>query len=150
MEWITKHLAIGDAVDAFNVSATDVDCILNLCPENIADIHARLCGIPILHLPIWDGEAIRDKHLDMAHDFLTSAVKREQMVLVQCFAGQSRSPGVLAGHIALAESISFDSAVARIKAVRNIVAVHPIIASSVKAWVISNRPTILAIGRYRT
>lgn len=93
MDWISEHIAIGDAEDAVK-HAGEVDILLCLtrdCCEHRCD--ANGCCIS-LH----DGPGNVRAHVLTAIAFLAESVAKGLKILVHCRAGRSRSVALVAAY----------------------------------------------------
>ena len=95
MDWITKHIAIGNFLDA-RKSKTQVDamlCLLDSCC-NPADRHVDVECIPMV-----DGAGNEDHKIREALSFINDIVSAGDRILVHCHAGRSRSVVIVAKYL---------------------------------------------------
>ena len=129
MDWITQELALGDMKDSYDVPP-EIDLVLNAATE-VPTGHDKPC----LRLPIWDGQEIPFELLDRARRFLEASDEAGYKVLVHCVAGISRSPSIVAMHIALKRNIKFCDALDLVRAKRPQVEPAYAIAKSVVLYI---------------
>lgn len=98
MDWITEHVAVGNFIDARDVTDADVDAILCLRPG--CDCEER-DDVDAVVYPLADGPGNRREDVLEAIDFVHGCVQTGERVLVHCHAGRSRSVCVVAAWLAL-------------------------------------------------
>ncbi len=116
MDWITGQIAIGNFIDAQNVS-NEVDAILclkeNCCDEERIDFE-------ILTLPLLDGSGNDKRLFDDAVEFIHDVVSNGEKILVHCHAGRSRSVCILARYFMIKHGMNRKDALSIIESKRDI------------------------------
>ncbi len=110
MDWVTEQIAIGnvdDAIDMQQLQSEGVSAILSLY-----SFPTPMLDQPVLHRQVLlpDGPGATVELLHEAVSTLDALLTRHR-VLVHCMEGASRSPFVVACHLALRENISLLDAV---------------------------------------
>jgi protein-tyrosine phosphatase len=113
---ILDQLYLGDSLDAEMLQFSNplnITAVVNVALESDDDIS----GITNIHVPMEDGN-IQAKEFDKALREVADHIQSGR-VLLHCLFGASRSVVVLALYLAVTEGTSFDSALKRIKKLRN-------------------------------
>jgi atypical dual specificity phosphatase len=108
MDWITENIALGNFIDAKNVSKNDVDAILCLKPDCCNDADGRF---DILCLPLVDGAGNNRRVFNRAVFFIDEAVSAGKKILVHCHAGRSRSVCILARYFMMKKGMTKNMAI---------------------------------------
>ena len=82
-------------------------------------------GVLHAHVPVDDGEAPTIESMDKALAFVNECLAKGVGVAVQCLEGRGRTGTVLCAWLAAKESLSWDQAVARARALRPLIALSP-------------------------
>lgn len=117
MDWITTNIAIGNFVDARNVTASDVDAALCLKDGCCDERETRFC---VMCVPLVDGPGNDPRLLEDAIDFIDAIVSDGEKILVHCHAGRSRSVCVVARYFMWRRGLPRDAALAKIDSKREI------------------------------
>lgn len=116
MDWITEQIAIGNFIDAKNIS-NEVNAILclkeNCCDEGRVDLE-------ILTIPLLDGSGNNKRFFDEAVDFIDNVVSGGEKILIHCHAGRSRSVCILARYFMIKYGMNRKEALSKIEAKREI------------------------------
>ncbi len=116
MDWITTQIAIGNFIDAQNIS-DKIDAILclkkNCCDEERIDLE-------IMNLPLIDGPGNDKRLFDDAVEFIHDVVSDGEKILVHCHAGRSRSVCILARYFMIKHKMTQEQAISVIKSKRDI------------------------------
>ena len=133
MDWITENIALGDWMDAEKLPHSGITRVLNMAKE--VSIRHEL---PALHMHILDGVEMQTNVLEKAREFLGEA-DDDDKTLVHCVAGVSRSPSIVAMHLALKHGRTFDEALAFVKSKRSVVDPDAAVMRSVRRFVKSKQ-----------
>lgn len=110
MDWITETIAIGNIEDAMDASALkDAGVSAVLCLNGFPQ-SLRFQGFEWVHAPLIDGQGNAVSDLERALDHLRELAAGHR-VLVHCAEGVSRSPFVVACHLAQVQKVSFSVAI---------------------------------------
>ncbi len=116
MDWITPQIAIGNFLDAQQVS-DEVDAILCLkeecCDEGRTDID-------VLAIPLIDGRGNDRRQIEEAVYYIQDVVAAGERTLVHCHAGRSRSVSIVARYLMAAEGLTSCQALEKIGSKREI------------------------------
>ncbi len=102
-----------------------VGAVLTLTEEDPLGLDYEAAGMVHGHVPMDDGEAPEPGAMDRALAFVDRALSSELGVAVHCLEGRGRTGVVLAAWLARAEGLSFEPAVARLRAARPLTAINP-------------------------
>jgi protein-tyrosine phosphatase len=117
MDWITANIAIGNFVDAKNVTSSDVDAALCLKEECCVESDPRYC---VMCVPLVDGPGNISSLLEEAIDFIDAIVTDGGRVLVHCHAGRSRSVCIVARYLMWKGGLTGKAALEMIESKRDI------------------------------
>lgn len=117
MDWITDHIAIGNFLDAKNVSKKEIDAILCLKPECCSEDNNV---IDVVCLPLIDGAGNDRRYFGDAVDFIDDVVSSGEKILVHCHAGRSRSVCMVARYFMVKMGMTSHQAITKIKEKREI------------------------------
>jgi dual specificity MAP kinase phosphatase len=116
MDWITPQIAIGNFLDAQQVS-DEVDSILCLeeecCDEGRTDID-------VLAIPLIDGKGNVRRQIEEAVNYVQDMVAAGERILMHCHAGRSRSVSIVARYLMATEGLRSGAALAKIGSKRKI------------------------------
>lgn len=136
MDWITDEIAIDDlrdAQDAELLYREGVWTVLSLVGLFVGRSAASL-GVERLEVfTLQDGPGDDLHRFGQAVDLLARLVAEAAPVLVQCWAGRSRSPAVVAGYLMRSKGLSAADAVSFIAARRS-VSLHPEMAALIRQF----------------
>ena len=121
MDQILSQVYIGNLADSQNydlLQKAGIRSVLSLI--EIGDQSKSDDGLERVVVPLIDGAGNDSRQIREAIDSLTYLLKHVAPVLVHCRAGRSRSPLVVAGHLAQAENIPLRAALNRISRKREI------------------------------
>lgn len=123
MDWITNNIAIGNYLEAQDVELLrreNITAILSLDKtfqgKNVASMGLNAVEV----VPLDDGPGNDVRLFHRAIDELIRLSRRQEMILVQCHAGRSRSAIVMAGYLMKTLAIESDEALAQMAAKREI------------------------------
>lgn len=116
MDWITPQIAIGNFLDAQQVS-DEVDAILCLKEECCDECRT---DIDVLAIPLIDGQGNDRRQIEEAVHYIQDVVAAGERILVHCHAGRSRSVTIVARYFMAAEGLTSDQALAKIESKREI------------------------------
>jgi protein-tyrosine phosphatase len=116
MDWITPQIAIGNFLDAQQVS-DEVDAILCLKEECCDE---RRTDIDVLAVPLIDGKGNDWRQIEEAVNYIQDVVAVGERILVHCHAGRSRSVCIVAKYLMAAEGLTSGAALAKIGSIREI------------------------------
>jgi len=74
------------------------------------------------------------KHLDAAHDFIDSAIKQGNNILVHCSAGVSRSASIVISYVMKVKKIDYSDAYLLVKTARPIISPNMGFQMQLKKW----------------
>ena len=123
MDWITDEIAIGNYLEALDVSLLEREKLRSALSLDGTLYSKRpkdfsLDRIETVRLEDAPGNELR--LFQLAVETLGELVKDSPPVLVQCHAGRSRSAVVVAGHLMLAHGLNADQALEQVAAKRQI------------------------------
>jgi len=126
MTAITEHIHITDIDTVKEGSTIDFDRIISVCQENVADTITNTCEYTQINLA--DGKTDRYEGGTCSYELfaeaagtLEQAIENDEMTLIHCHAGISRSPSVTAAALASQNNTSFEKALNTIRSERPIV-----------------------------
>ncbi len=114
MDWITSHIAIGDLDDLVDVDRLRTNGVSALLGLNAFPSRNPVPGLRWRHAPLQDGSGNPPAAVATAVAVLDELVATDR-VLVYCSEGVSRSPFVVACHLARARGVPFHAALGDIK-----------------------------------
>ena len=117
MDWVNKHIAIGNFADVQDLSAGSVDAVLCLKANCCDETDERF---DVLCVPLDDGPGNSSRWIEHAVNFININVSGGRRILVHCHAGRSRSVYVVARYLCLYGYLSFEQALACIARVRSV------------------------------
>ncbi len=117
MDWITDHIAIGNFLDARNVSSRDVEAVLCL-KENCCDEDHE--SLDVVCIPLVDGAGNDLRLCDDAVTFIDEVVTHGERILVHCHAGRSRSVCIVARYLMMKKGFSRQGALELIGSKRDV------------------------------
>ena len=117
MDWISKHIAIGNVADVASVVPGQVDAILCLKESCCDEADERFY---VSCVPLRDGAGNHPRLVEQAIDFIDSAVSSDIKILVHCHAGRSRSVCVVARYFMVNLHLSPNHAIAHIERFRDV------------------------------
>jgi protein-tyrosine phosphatase len=82
------------------------------------------------HVPIDDGEPPSPETMNMAVDFIQSALAEDLPVVVHCLEGRGRTGVILCGWLARIEDLAADAAIQRVRNLRH----HTVFSASQRAF----------------
>ena len=122
MDKVCNRLFIGDIVDALDynlLKRNGITATLNVSSQIHAYSHP---DIIVIHTPLLDGSGNTKEQLSNIVQILEVLMEDGHTVLTHCFAGQSRSPTVIACFLARKDPrMSFQDAVSFVRGARDIV-----------------------------
>ena len=117
MDWITDYIAIGNYLDARQVTKEKVDAILCLKPNCCSE---KSSIFEIASIPLKDGAGNDPRDIEEAVAFIDAIVSEKERILVHCHAGRSRSVGIVARYFMQVCGMSKEEALSLIKSKREI------------------------------
>ena len=124
MDKVCNRLFVGDIVDALDynlLKRNNITTTLNVSSLIHAYSHP---DIRVLHFPLVDGDGNSEESLSRVVQTLEVLLEDGHTVLCHCFAGQSRSPTVIACFLARKDPrLTFQDAISFVRKVRDIA--HP-------------------------
>ncbi len=124
MNWITDHIAIGNHVEAKNrdlLQEEGIKSALSL-DRTLQGVEASEIGLEaIAVVPLEDGPGNDPRFFRRAVAALADLAQNHGPVLVQCYAGRSRSPVVVAGYLMKTQGLDAEEALARGAGKRDII-----------------------------
>lgn len=123
MDWITQTIAIGnylDAQDAALLTRERIRSALSLDGTLNASMAENLGLKQIVCVPLKDGPGNKPIAFRRAIKWVSDLVETFPPLLVQCHAGRSRSPVIVAGHLMQTQALSAEAAIARVAEQREI------------------------------
>ena len=123
ISWVNSNIAIGNYLDAEDIRLIRREGfrgILTLNKER-CDQDASLFGVgKVIGIPLIDGPGNDPRFFNYALDCLSSMINDYSPVLVNCHAGRSRSPALVAAYLIKNEGITPKAAFGRIAKVREL------------------------------
>ncbi|MCC6421283.1 MAG: dual specificity protein phosphatase family protein [Gemmataceae bacterium] len=114
MDWITDTIAIGNIEDAMDPEGLREAGISGVLCLNGFPQALRFHGFEWVHVPLIDGQGNSVEDLAAAMRHLRELAEAHR-VLVHCAEGVSRSPFVVACHLAAVRKVSFADALQEVK-----------------------------------
>jgi len=116
VDWITPQIAIGNFLDAQQVSS-EVDAILCL-KERCCDMGRT--DVDVLSIPLIDGGGNDKRKIADAIAYIQDVAAAGERILVHCHAGRSRSVAVVVRYLMETQGLTSDKALAIVKAARDV------------------------------
>ena len=117
MDWITENIAIGNFVDAKDVTKSEVDAILCLIDDCCSEDNEEF---DVVVIPLVDAAGNDKRNFKDATDYIDDVVNDGDKILVHCHAGRSRSVCIVARYFMIKHKLTSHQALAKIEEKREI------------------------------